>query len=137
MKIRAARVSGVMLLVLCATVIADVVRRFISGADPVSAIMIGMTTVAVIFNVVSLKVLGGLDRTDVNLRATWTFSVNDFASNLGVLVAGILVARLHRAWPDLVVGLAIAALAAKGGIEILLDARRTAKTALASERVSS
>lgn len=136
-KIRAARVSGVMLLVLCGTVIADVVRRFISGAEPVSAVMIAMTAVAVIVNVVSLRVLRDLDRKDVNLRATWTFSINDVLSNLGVLVAGILVARLHRAWPDLVVGLAIAALAAKGGAEILLDARRTAKTALGGEGLSS
>lgn len=57
-------------------------------------------------------------------RMRWTFSINDLLANLGVLAAGRLVAWLGRAWPDVVVGLAIALLAAKGGIEILSDARR-------------
>lgn len=130
-KLRAARVSGIMLLVLSASVIADVVRRFLTGAEPVSRIMIVMTAVAVVVNVASLWVLRGLDRNEVHVRATWKFSINDFLSNFGVLVAAILVAQLHRAWPDLVAGLAIAALAAKGGVEILLDARRTARSAKA------
>lgn len=127
-KVRAARVSGIMLLVLSVSVIADVVRRFLTGAEPVSRIMIVMTAVAVVVNVASLWVLRGLNRDEVHVRATWTFSINDFLSNFGVLVAAILVARLDRAWPDLVAGLAIAALAAQGGVEILLDARRTASS---------
>ena len=128
-KVRAARVSGAMLLVLSASVIADVVRRFIAGAEPVSLIMIVMTAVAVTINASSLRVLRGLDREQVHVRATWTFSMNDFRSNFSVLVAGALVALLHRTWPDLVAGSAIAVLAAKGGIEILLDARRAAHAA--------
>lgn len=127
-KVRAARVSGIMLLVLSASVIADVVRRFFTGAEPVSRIMIVMTAVAVVVNVASLWVLRGLNRDEVHVRATWTFSINDFLSNFGVLVAAILVARLDRAWPDLIAGLAIAALAAKGGVKILFDARRTASS---------
>lgn len=128
-KVRAARISGTMLLVLSASVIVDVVRRFIGGAEPVSLIMIVMTAVAVTINVASLRVLRGLDREQVHVRATWTFSVNDFLSNFGVLLAGVLVGLLDRAWPDLVAGFAIAGLAAKGGIEILLDARRATNAA--------
>ena len=129
-KTRAARVSGVMLLVLCAGVLADVARRFIQGAEPVSAVIIVMTVIAGIVNVVCLKLLRGSRRADVNLRAAWTFSVNDLVSNLGVLAAGLLVALLDRPWPDLVAGLAIALFAAKGGIEILSDARQTARRAV-------
>lgn len=128
-KVRAARVSGVMLLVLSATVIADVVRRFVAGAEPVSLIMIVMTVAAVTINAASLRVLRRLDREQVHVRATWTFSVNDFLSNAGVLLAAILVAVVNQPWPDLVAGLAIAALAGKGGIEILIDARTTARNA--------
>ena len=36
---------------------------------------------------------------------------------------------LGRAWPDLVIGFVIAAVAAKGGVAILRDASRSAKTA--------
>lgn len=126
-RVRAARVSGVMLLVLSAGVIVDVVRRFVAGAEPVSLIMIVMTVVAVAMNLATLRVLRGLDRGQVHVRAAWKFSVNDFLSNFGVLAAGILVALLNQPWPDLVAGAAIAALAGKGGVEILLDARRTAR----------
>jgi Co/Zn/Cd efflux system component len=55
-----------------------------------------------------------------------TFSINDMLSNLGILAAGVLVLLLGRAWPDLVIGMAIAFVAAKGGWEILEDARRMA-----------
>ncbi|MBA3894374.1 MAG: hypothetical protein H0X69_11885 [Gemmatimonadales bacterium] len=55
----------------------------------------------------------------MNLRAAWTFSINDFLSNLSIVVAGVLVHLLRRNWPDLVVRLAIAGVAAYGGIEIL------------------
>lgn len=128
-RLRAARVSGVMLLVLSAGVIVDVVRRFVAGAEPVSLIMIVMTGIAVTLNLATLRALRGLDRGQVHLRATWTFSVNDFLSNFGVLGAGVLVALLDQSWPDLVAGAAIAALAAKGGVEILRDAQRTAADA--------
>lgn len=123
-KVRAARVSGLMLLVLSAGVIADVIRRFIVGAEPVGLLMVVMTIIAIAINFLSLRVLGGLDRDEVHARATWTFSMNDFLSNVGVLLAAVLIGVLDQAWPDLVAGLAIAVLAAKGGIEILVDARR-------------
>lgn len=124
-KTRAAQISGVMLLILSVGVLGDVARRIIAGAEPVGRIMIAMTMVAATVNVISLRLLRNLRRRDVNLRAAWTFSINDFISNSGVLVAAILVAWLDRPWPDLVAGVAIAMVAAKGGIEILADAQRT------------
>lgn len=124
-KVRAAQLSGVMLLVLCVGVLADVVRRLLSGAEPVSSIMIIATVFSAIINVICLKLLQGSRRVDVNLRAARTFSMNDFLSNLGVLVAGILVAWLGRSWPDLLIGVAIALVVGKGGLDILSDARRT------------
>ena len=53
-KTRAAQISGVMLFALCLGVLADVARRFIDGAEPVSRIMIVMTIIAAAINLVSL-----------------------------------------------------------------------------------
>lgn len=125
-KIRAARVSGVMLLIVAGGVVADVVRRFIEGPEPVGPVIMGMAILAAGVNLLCLRLLRASRKDDVNLRAAWTFSINDLVSNLGVLAAGALVYWLGRAWPDLVVGFAIAAVAAKGGIKILRDARHSA-----------
>jgi cation diffusion facilitator family transporter len=128
-KTAAASVSGVMLLVLAATVVADAVRRFFTGSEPVTGVMVAMSLCAAGINLWSLRLLGRLPRKDVNLRAARTFSVNDFISNLGVLVAAGLVAWTGTFWPDVVVGLAIAVVVGKGGVDILRDARRTARAA--------
>ena len=74
-----------------------------------------------------LRLLQRLKQKDVNLRAATTFSFNDFISNGGILVAGLLVLWLGTNWPDLLVGLATAIIAIKGGIEILGDARTESK----------
>lgn len=128
-KVRAAQLSGVMLLILSAGVLLDVGRRFIAGSEPEGGVMMAMTVVAATIKVVCLRILHRSRRDDVSLRAAWTFSMNDFLSNLGLLAAGILVAWLGSAWPDLVAGLALAIMAAKGGVEILRDARRTRRAA--------
>ena len=60
---------------------------------------------------------------DVNMKAAETFSFNDFASNGGILIAGGLVLWLDQSWPDLVVGLIVAGIAVKGGVDILRDSR--------------
>lgn len=124
-KAATATVSGLLLLLLAGGVVADVVRRFADGAGPLGLVMIGMAIVATALNALSLKLLARERRGDVNLRAAWTFSINDFLSNLGIVVAGVLVQLIGRNWPDLVVGLAIAGVAAYGGVEILRDAART------------
>lgn len=116
-----------MLLVLCLGVLADVARRFLSDAEPVSNIMIAMSVVSMIVSVLSLRLLRPLRNAGVNLRAACTFSINDLVANTGVLAAGLLVAGSGRSWPDLAVGFVIALIAAKGGLEILLDVRRTAR----------
>ena len=122
-KRTAAAVSGVMLLVLAVSVLGDAVRRYVGGSEPIGPTMITMSVVAAAVNAWCLRLLRHLRGRDVNLRAAEVFSVNDFVSNVGLLVAGVLVAWTGRFWPDLVVGAAIAAVAAKGGVEILRDVR--------------
>lgn len=121
-KRAAARVSGVMLLVFAVGVIVDAVRRFIAGSDPAGIPMMSMAAVAAVMNLVCLRLLQKMKRKDVNLRAATTFSFNDFVSNGGIIVAGVLVMLTGSNWPDLAAGAAIAAVALHGGIEILRDA---------------
>ncbi|MBB61641.1 MULTISPECIES: cation transporter [Pseudomonadota] len=127
-KTRAATASGVMLLLFAAGILVDVGRRYLQGSDPIGPTMMIMSAVAGIVNYICLRLLQRLKQKDVNLRAATTFSFNDFISNGGILIAGLLVLWLGTNWPDLLVGLATAIIAIKGGIEILRDARAETKT---------
>ena len=121
-KRRAARASGIMLLIFAVGVLLDAARRWWFGAEPVGWTMMALALVAAGVNLVCLLLLRRSQTDDVNMRAAETFSLNDFASNGGILVAGGLVMWLDRAWPDLAVGVLVAIIAAKGGLEILRDA---------------
>ena len=118
----AARLSGIMLLIFAAGVLVDVGRRWIVGTEPVGWTMMGLAVIAAVVNLICLMLIRRQGSDDVNMRAAETFSFNDFASNGGILVAGGLVMALNQARPDLVVGLIVAAIAVKGGIDILRDA---------------
>ena len=122
-KRAAATASGVLLLLFAAGVLADAVRRYVVGSEPVGPMMMGASAVAAAVNLLCLVLLRRLGRSDVNLRAAETFSANDFVASGGVLAAGALVAWTDQRWPDLLVGVAVTAIAVKGGVEILRDAR--------------
>lgn len=122
----AARLSGIMLLIFAAGVLIDVGRRWIVGTEPVGWTMMGLAVIAAVVNLICLMLIRRQGGDDVNMRAAETFSFNDFASNGGILVAGGLVMALNQAWPDLLVGLIVAAIALKGGLDILKDARGVA-----------
>ena len=124
----AATVSGIMLLIFAVAVLADVVRRWMYGAEPLGPVMIGLALVAGAINLWCLVLLRRLRSDDVNMKAAETFSFNDFISNGGVVVAGVLVLWLGSSWPDLVAGALIAAVAFKGGIEILQSVRENKRS---------
>jgi len=124
----AAAVSGVMLLLFAVAVMADVVRRWLYGAEPLGPVMMGLALVAAAINLWCLVLLRRMRSDDVNMKAAETFSFNDFVSNGGVIVAGALVLWLGSSWPDLVAGALIAVVASLGGIEILRSVREAAKT---------
>ena len=123
-KRAAARVSGVMLLIFAVGVILDVGRRFVEGSEPGGWLMMAMAAVAAVVNLLSLRLLQKIQDKDVNLRAATTFSFNDFISNGGIIIAGVIVLFTGANWPDLLVGIAVAGVAVYGGIDILRDAHQ-------------
>ena len=53
------------------------------------------------------------------MKASWIFSANDVIANIGVIVAGALVALTGSRYPDLVIGLIIGAIVISGARRIL------------------
>ena len=124
-KAHAARISGSLQVLLGLLVLADILRRIIVGSEPVSALMMGMGLIALIANVTCLVLISKHREAEVHMRASWIFSKNDVIANLGVILAGGLVAWTGSRLPDLVIGLLVALIVIRGGILILQDAKAT------------
>ena len=62
---------------------------------------------------------------DINMRSVWLCSRNDIIANVSVLVAALGVWATHSQWPDLLVGVGIAALFLRSAFHVMTDARRT------------
>jgi len=127
-KIKAARLSGAILLVLGVFLLVEVGRRLIYGAEPLSEWMIGTALLSLAVNLVVLRMLAPMKSGEVHLRATWLFTRADVVANLGVIVAGLLILWFGTPYPDYVIGTLIGLYVIKEAIEILRDARSEANS---------
>ena len=124
-KAHAARISGVLQVLLGLLVLFDILRRIMVGSEPASALMMAMGFFALIANVTCLILISKHREGEVHMRASWVFSRNDVIANLGVILAGGLVAWTGSRLPDLVIGLLVALIVIRGGVLILQDAKAT------------
>lgn len=116
-KLKAAHMSGWLQMVLALGALSEVLRRFIYGSEPVSELMMGFGLVALIANMACLMLIFKNKESGAHMKASWIFSANDVIANLGVILAGFLVAVTGSRYPDLVIGLVI-------GVVVLSGARR-------------
>ena len=121
-KAHAAAVSGCLQLGLASLVLVEVVRKWIHGSEPMSGLMIGVSLLALAANVACLSLLRKHRHGDVHMRASWIFSTTDVQANVGVIVAGALVALTTSSAPDLIIGVLVCGIVVRGGIRILRDA---------------
>ena len=121
---RGALLKGGIMAAFGAGVLIEVVLKLMGGVVPAAETMGAIGAVALAANVVCLALLWPRRSDDVNMRSAWRCSLNDVVGNLGVLVAGAGVAVTGRAWPDIVVGLLIAALFVTSSVGVIREARR-------------
>lgn len=122
LKGKAAKLSGLLQAALAFVVLFDVIRRFLFGSEPVSALMMAVGGVALIANSACLALISKHRDGGVHMRASVIFSKNDVIANLGVILSGALVWLLGSRYPDLIIGFIIAAVVLRGGVQILREA---------------
>lgn len=122
---RAALVKGVLMTLLGLGVLVEAFRRLADPATPVAFGMVGVAVLALVANVVCLRLLHPYRADDINMRSTWICSRVDVLANLGTILAGVLVWLLGRGWPDLLVALVVGGLVLKDSLGVLRDAWRT------------
>jgi len=119
---RAARLKGSIMAVFGVVVLAEVAWKLARGVTPSAELMGGLGLVALAANAVCLLLLWSRREDDVNMKSAWLCSRNDVAANAGVLLAAGGVAVTGSAWPDILVGLVIAALFVGSAVVVLRDA---------------
>ena len=119
MKLRAAHFSGWLQIILALGALGEVVRRLVLGSEPVSTLMMSFGLVALAANVTCLLLIAKSRDSGAHMKASWIFSANDVIANLGVILAGGLVAWTGSRYPDLVIGLIIGLIVLNGARRIL------------------
>lgn len=98
------------MLVVGLVVLGEVGYKALFPALPAAQTMGAVGVFALGANAVCLWLLMRHRTDDLNMRSVWLCSRNDIVANVGVIVASAAVWRLQSPWPDLAIGLLIAAL---------------------------
>jgi Co/Zn/Cd efflux system component len=91
-------------------VLAEVVYKLLIPTIPIAQTMGVIGLVALLGNAMCFWLLYRYRSDDLNMRSTWLCSRNDLLANVAVLAAAGAVSVTGIAWPDVLVGGAIAAL---------------------------
>jgi cation diffusion facilitator family transporter len=122
----AARLSGYLQLALGAFALLEACRRVLVGSEPEPSYMVGVSTLALVANVVCLRLIAAHREGGVHMRASFIFSQNDVIANCAVILSGLLVALSGWSFWDLLAGAGIGSLVLWGGVRILREARAAA-----------
>jgi len=118
-KKNAARWSGAILVLLGAGIIAEVVRRWFFGSEPIGLVMMGYSAVSFAVNLDVLMRLAEFRDGEVHLRASYICTRADVLANIAVFISGAIVAATGLQILDLVVGFGIGVYVLKEAGEIL------------------
>jgi cation diffusion facilitator family transporter len=120
-KAGVAAFKGALILVLGLGILVNVAVKIQSGVPPSSSLMLIFGGAALVANLVSVVLLWRFRAQDVNMASTYECSRNDVISNVGVLIAAGLVAGTSSPWPDIGIGLAMAAIVLRSSVRVLSD----------------
>ncbi|WP_019197528.1 cation transporter [Afipia birgiae] len=129
-KVRVARLSGLLLIVLGLALLVEVLRRFFVGAEPIGLAMIVTAIANAATNLLCLRLLRSHRDQGVHLKASWIFTTNDMLANAGIVVSGAAVMFFRSPLPDLIIGLVVVGIVLKGGWDILKEAREAQREGL-------
>ena len=117
-KARVALFKGGLILLAALFVLGRVAYVAMHPGMPVFETMGVVGFIALAANATCLALLWKHRSEDVNMSSVWECSRNDIAGNLAVFVAAGLVWATDSGWPDLIVGLCLAALLLRSAYKV-------------------
>jgi Co/Zn/Cd efflux system component len=115
----AALAKGISMGLFGLWVVGTVIWHLIVGTFPSAVAMGAVGCMALIANATSFGLLWAYREGDANMRSAWICTRNDVLGNLAVLLAAFGVFGTGTGWPDIVVAVAMAALALQGAVAII------------------
>jgi len=121
-----AKASGYFQLILALIGFIEVIRRFIDvDRIPHFQTMIIISLLALLGNAISLYLLHKSKNNEAHMEASKIFTSNDVIVNIGVIIAGALVFITNSKFPDLIIGIIVFFIVAKGAIRILRISKKS------------
>jgi len=128
MRAVASLFKGASLGLIAAIILGTSLYRFLGDMVPAAETMGLIGFVALLANLTSLLILMRWRDGDSNVRSVWLCSRNNAIGNVGVIIAGIVVAITGAAWPDLLVAVLLATLFLRSAVSIISQARAELKS---------
>jgi len=122
MKAIAALFKGGIMVVFGLFVLGQAVYRIVFPQIPVFEAIGAIGLLALAANSICFVLLWRHRADDINMSSVWLCSRNDIVANVSVLFAAAGVWLTHSGWPDILVGLALAALFLRSALFVLRGA---------------
>ena len=120
-EIVAAFVNGLFLLFVVAIIIYEAILRIIHPEEVLSLHMLMIAFVGLVVNLVSIGILHGSHKRDMNVRSVFYHMVADAASSVGIVIAAIVIFLTGWNIIDPLVSLGISAVIIYWALGILKD----------------
>ena len=103
-------------------VVYQIVVKMMYGVPPSSILMLVFGALALVANLLCLRLLWRFRADNVNLSSTFECSRNDVIANTGVIAAAGAVAMFDSPWPDIAVAVVIAFLFLRSALRVTAEA---------------
>jgi Co/Zn/Cd efflux system component len=110
------------ILLLGLGVLVQIGMKIVYGVPPVATLMLVFGSIALVANLVCLRLLWRFQSDNVNLSSTFECSRNDVIANSGVIAAAGGVALFNSPWPDIAVAAVIALLFFRSALRVTAEA---------------
>ena len=107
----------------------QVAFKIAHGLTPTVEVMSAVGLLAFAANLGCLILLWRRRGDDINMRSAWICSRNDVIGNAAVLLAAAAVALTGSSWPDIAIGLLVAAVFGRSAVQVVREASRAVAAA--------
>ena len=136
-RARAAMVKGLSMGAFGLWVVWRATMIALDGGVPEAPVMGVVGTLALLANLSVAAMLYRFRTGDSNMRSVWLCTRNDAVGNIAVVAAATGVFATGHGWPDVLVALAMAALALRAAVQIVRQAREELNSSNQRVRVVS